>query len=152
MDAFSLHWKMQSSMRRVKEQSEHITNPFCATRDITPLQLRILLTLHFEGPQSISGLARSTCMAGANNSALCKRLDGEGLVLRQRNEEDERQVNVSLTPKGMKLVQDFLREASGSLERLECRFNQEDTRIIMAGLDRLIAVLDKSDEKETEAI
>lgn len=146
MDAFDFQWRVMTGMRRVKEQTERTLHPFCAQHGVTPVQLRILMTLHQEGPLTVSGLAKLSCMADANNSALCKRLDGQGLVTRRRDEEDERHVLVSLTPQGEALLRDVSVACDEAFRSLSEKFSQRDIEEIMASFDKLLAALD--DEKE----
>lgn len=146
MDAFDFQWKVMTGMRRVKEQTERTLHPFCAEYGITPVQLRILMTLHQEGPLTVSGLARRCCMADANNSALCKRLDSQGLVNRRRDEEDERQVMVSLTPQGEALLRDVSAACEEAFQSLSQKFSPNDIEEIMASFDKLLCALDEEKE------
>lgn len=148
MDTLSFHWKMMAAMRRFKEQTERLTHPFCLENDLTPQQLRILMTLHFEGSQTMSALAKSACIAGTNTSAMCKRLDQDGLVLRQRDTADERQVNVSLTMQGERVTRCFLESCADTFQIMDRCFSPEDTEVITAGVDRLLTRLDECDFKE----
>lgn len=146
MDAFDLQWKVLTGVRRVKEHSERTLHPLCENHNITPVQLRILMTLQQEGPLTVSALARSSHMADANNSALCKRLAGQGLVERRRDEEDERQVLVSLTPEGKALLTEVSAACDLAFGAISQRFSQEDIEKILAGLEMLLAAFE--DEKE----
>lgn len=141
MDAFDFQWKILMGMRRVKEQTERTLHPFCERYSITPVQLRILMTLHQEGPLTVSALARSSCMADANNSALCKRLDGQGLVDRRRDEEDERQVLVSLTPQGKTVLGEVSVACEEAFRSLSEKLDPGEMEELMTGLDRLLALL-----------
>ncbi|MDL2220007.1 MarR family transcriptional regulator, partial [Ruminococcaceae bacterium OttesenSCG-928-O06] len=75
-------------------------HPVCTQHGITPMQLRLLLSLYYDGPQTASTLAENNCMAHGNSSALCKRLAQQGYILRQRPPQDERRVLISLSPAG----------------------------------------------------
>lgn len=146
MEAFDFHWKVMRGMRRVKEQSERLTHPFCTEHGITMQQLRILMTLHQEGPQTVSALARSTCMAGANISALAKRLATEGFLHRERGRGDERQVYLSLTQQGLAMMQGFENQCDNVYAGLASNISSEDAEVIIAGIDRLTAVLEQQSE------
>lgn len=145
MDAFDFQWKVLTGMRRVKEQTERTLQPFCARYNITPVQLRILMTLR-DGPLTVSALARRSCMADANNSALCKRLDGQGLVERRRAEEDERHVLVSLTPEGHALLDEVSGACDEAYATLASRLPPEDVEELLAGIDKLLAILSDGDD------
>lgn len=139
----TLQWKMMESVRRMDGHIERWLHPFCTAHKITSLQLRILVTLHHKGPQTITMLAKNTCMAGANNSALCKKLEKDGLVRRARDPADERQVLVSLTPPGKTLVALFAKECENSRERWMQTISKQEEETISAGLDKLLAIFDE---------
>lgn len=148
MQPIEFHWKLINAMFRLKEVTEQMIQPFCSEKGITPLHLRILVTLHFSGPQTITSLAKQTCMAGANGSALCKRLAGQGLLLRQRDAIDERQVIASLSKEGEALVNEFSMSCTDGYKDMVQLLTKEDAEIILAGIDRLLAVLDKKANNE----
>lgn len=100
-------WEIQRSLYRIKEQSEQLLQPFCGQYGITPLQLRVLLSLKFEGGQTLGQLADNTGIASANLSTLCKRMAGQGFVTRQRQQQDERLLLIALSAQGGQLVADF---------------------------------------------
>ena len=143
-EAVDLHWKLMDTIRRVGGQIEKQLQPFCSRHSITPLQLTILATLHFKGPQTVSSLAHKTSMAGANNSALCKKLEKDGLVTRQRDPEDERQVLVSLTQKGRVIIEAFSVDCKSSSKKLEKVVTRQEMATIFAGLDTLVKVMERT--------
>ena len=148
MDALDFHWLMIDSMGRFKTHIEGIILPYCNENSITPQQLKILMALHFEGPLTVNSLAKRTCMAGTNNSAMCKRLDGEGLVTRQRLPNDERHVMVSLTPQGEAIIADLKENCTLHYTALVKTFSQDDMDTILTGMNRLLAVLGDTNTTE----
>lgn len=96
-------------MFRVKEACYHLASLFCETRDITPLQLRVLLALGQKKSQTAGELAKRSSMAATNLSAAIRHLHGQGLVTRSRGSNDERCVHIGLSEKGAGLVEDFIR-------------------------------------------
>lgn len=104
---FNYFWALQRRVWQLQEQAQQAQQAFCGQHGITPQQLRVLLILYHEGAQSASSLAKSAGMAPANLSAMAKRLLADGLMLRQRSAEDERQVLMQLSPKGEELMHHF---------------------------------------------
>ncbi len=141
-----MQWRMLAGMRRVKDQAERALQPFCARHGITPVQLRILMALREAGPLTVSALARQNCMAEANNSTLCKRLAGQGLVVRRRAAEDERQVLVSLTPEGEALLRELGTDCDAAFGAVAARFTPEEFEAMLHGLERLAAVMEQGDD------
>lgn len=146
MEAFDFHWKLVCGVRRFKEQTERLTQPFCLENGITPLQLRVLLTLSVEGPQTVSELARNSHTAGANISAQAKRLAAQGYLLRRRMPRDERVVHLSLSPKGKELVRSFSDQCNETYKELATQLSAEDREIILAGLSRLESLLEAEEK------
>lgn len=148
MQAIEFHWKIINTICRFRAQTEHVIQPFCSENDITPLQFHILLALYFEGPQTVSGLARQTCMAGANASVLCKRMAGQNYLVRKRDEMDERQVVIHLEPKGELLVKRFSQHCQEGYCAWKKQFTQEEIDVIMQGFNQFLAVIEENDNKE----
>ena len=149
MTEILLHWQLMDKLRRVGGKVEQSLHPFCSSKGITPLQLFILLSLHFEGPQTVTGLAKSTCIAGTNNSSLCKKMEKDGLVQRVRDAADERQVQVSLTQKGEALMQDFYHERSSCWQQMPNKLSQKELGTLLEKLDILLASLQYDYSLET---
>lgn len=116
-------------------------SPLYCPYGLTPAQIRLLLELQQQDPQTIGDLSRHLCLAYGNTSAMCKKLSGDGYLLRSRSQADERIVEVSLTASG--------HEAIGQIEAcLEKKFlpvfinrTQEDLSDILTGLQKLNELL-----------
>ena len=144
MDPYDFEWQVMDKLRRISSLLDQQVAPFCSGAGITPLQLNILLTLHFEGPQTVSELARSACMARTNNSALCKKLEQDGLVERRRGQGDERQVVVSLTPQATRLAVAFITRYAGQEPPLAAAVATEEARDILYQIERLLNILEET--------
>ena len=90
--------------RKITESMNCIFSPISESHGLTMMQTRILMDLYHCGPHTVGSLAESICAAGTNISAMCKKLEGQGLVERVRNREDERVVRVILTEQGKETV------------------------------------------------
>ena len=74
--------------------------PLLDRLEITYPQYLVLSTLWEAGPQSVGAIADRLALESSTVTPLVKRLEQAEFVTRQRNPDDERQVVVSLTPKG----------------------------------------------------
>ena len=147
MSTFDFEWKVMCGLRRVKDYMEQALQPFCARHGVTPIQLRILMALAHGGPQTMSALAKGSCIAGTNLSALCKNLAAVGLIERRRDDDDERQVLVKLSDEGGAVIEALGREFEhGSLSAC-MHANKRDMDLVLAGLDRLLNIMETSEEK-----
>lgn len=73
--------------------------------DVTLPQYRMLVVLHTRGPRSTSSLAGTLGVAPPTATRMSDRLVRKGLISRRTNARDRRQVLLSLTPAGHKLVE-----------------------------------------------
>lgn len=70
---------------------------------VTYPQYLVLLALWREDRRSVGSLGAQLMLESSTLTPLLKRMETAGLIRRERNPEDERQVTVRLTPKGRKL-------------------------------------------------
>lgn len=100
-------WAIFCSLRRAKAAVDEVCQPFCEKAGITPMGMHLLLALYHQGTQSAGALAKTSGMEAANCSALCKKLEAQGLLEKHRSRSDERRVLIRLTDKGRAVVEDF---------------------------------------------
>lgn len=129
--------------RKINENTNKSFNPVFAEYGLTMLQGRILMELFHFGRLSIGNLAESINAAGANVSAMCKKLEKMGYLYRFRDKEDERVVQVDLTEKG----REILLKINGKLnELISWEFSREGEEAfyeIIRGLDKLNKILER---------
>jgi len=71
---------------------------------LTTSQFGVLEALYHLGPMCQSELGEKLLRSGGNITLVIDNLEKQGLVLRTRDQEDRRLVNVSLTPAGEALI------------------------------------------------
>ncbi len=129
--------------RKISESMNNAFCPVCVQYELTMLQVRILVELYRYGSHTVGSLADSTSIAGANVSAMCKKLEGRGLLERLRNHDDERVVKIALTQMGRGIVleidtslnEKFLQQMEGESE--------ETFDDIILGLEKLDTLLQR---------
>jgi DNA-binding MarR family transcriptional regulator len=80
-----------------------VYRPLLEPLGLTHPQYLVMLALWARSPLSVGEIGALLQLDSPTLSPLLKRLEGAGLITRTRNAEDERQVNVELTPKGTEL-------------------------------------------------
>jgi DNA-binding MarR family transcriptional regulator len=80
--------------------------PLLEPLGLTYPQYLVMVALWEEDAPTVKALGDRLGLDSGTLSPLLKRLEQAGLVLRQRNREDERQVNVHLTDKGTQMKTD----------------------------------------------
>ncbi|CAN5128880.1 hypothetical protein BH09ACT2_BH09ACT2_09890 [soil metagenome] len=71
-------------------------------------QLRILVLIANEGPQTLTAIAEELAVHASNATRTCDRLASRGLVIRVTSEKDRRFRRIDVTPEGEKLVTSVL--------------------------------------------
>lgn len=80
-----------------------IYRPILEPLGLTHPQYLVMLALWDESPRTLNDLADSLAMEPATASPLVKRLEGMGLVARERSTHDERRLDIVVTCEGRKL-------------------------------------------------
>lgn len=136
--------------RKIAEGLNCLFSPVGCKYGLTMMQLRILLELCQCGPHTIGSLADRTCIAGTNISALCKKLEAQGLVERVRNKEDERVVKVALTRTGQDIVLEIDRLCNDKFAEHLVNETEETFEDIISGLQKLNDLLERVSKFEKE--
>ncbi|MFJ2552975.1 MarR family winged helix-turn-helix transcriptional regulator [Microbacterium sp. NPDC087591] len=80
-----------------------IYRPILEPLGLTHPQYLVMLALWERDPRTLNDLAAELAMEPATASPLVKRLEAEGLIVRQRSTEDERRLDITLTDEGRAL-------------------------------------------------
>jgi MarR family transcriptional regulator, organic hydroperoxide resistance regulator len=104
---------------------------------VTYPQYLVLLTLWAADGQSVGEIGERLMLESSTLTPLLKRLEAAGLIRRTRNPEDERQVQIRLTPRGRRL-----REKAQKVPKSILRATQCDAEALARLRDRLVGVRD----------
>jgi DNA-binding MarR family transcriptional regulator len=109
--------------------------------DLTMAQLKVLVTLGFEGSVTISKLAEALAISHPTVSHLVERLVQAGLAERREDVTDRRYTLARLTSQGETM---FQRLRQGRLDRLQSyltRLDERDIAALRQGLEALVRVV-----------
>ncbi len=110
--------------------------PSLNEHDLTEQQWRVIRILSQQGELESHQLAQQACILKPSMSGVLSRLERDGVVRRQKSQQDQRRVFVSLTEQG----QACFAAMSGDMERnylkIQAQFGQEK-------LDQLLALLNE---------
>ena len=109
---------------------------------ITYPQYLVLMVLWEQDDQPVNDIAKRLVLNTNTVTPLLKRMEEEGIVVRNKGTKDARQVIVSLTEKG-KAMEDQAMDIPGQMvERFSCRdVDPEDLAVLAPLVDELIASL-----------
>ena len=113
--------------------------------EITPEQFWLLRLLDRQGPSSIGELAGALGIMSSSVTAACKRLEGAGLVRRERQAGDERVVVVSLTAQGEEQIARWRRVRREALVRLLAPLSEEEQTQLQRLIERVLAAAEEAD-------
>ena len=103
--------------------------PLLEPMGLTHPQYLVMLALWEESPLKVSELGRRLSLEPATLSPLLKRLEGNGMVTRQRDPRDDRALAVTLTPKGARARAKAEQVPPAIMERLDMSLAElEDLR------------------------
>ncbi|HHU92298.1 MAG TPA: winged helix-turn-helix transcriptional regulator [Halanaerobiaceae bacterium] len=129
--------------RKINENINKLFNPIFAEYGLTMLQGRILMELFHFGILSIGNLAESINVAGANASAMCKKLENMGYLNRARDKADERVVQVDLTDRGREILLQINEKMNELISRELYKEGEESFREIIRGMEKLNDILER---------
>ena len=89
-----------------------------STEQITLPQFRTLVVLHYGGSRRLADLAEALGVSPSTATRMCDRLVRKGLVARTRDDLDRREVNLSITGAGRRVVNDVIERRKGEVREL----------------------------------
>ena len=94
-------------LSRARKMMGNLTSRLLAEYGLTESQLGTLEALHYLGPMCQSDIGDKLLVTGGNMTMVVNNLEKRGLVSRQRDQQDRRQITVSLTNTGQKLIDEL---------------------------------------------
>lgn len=103
MDALTLDRQLCFALYSASRAMTAAYRPILTELNLTYPQYLVLLVLWEEERVTVGGLGERLQLDSGTLSPLLKRLEANGFIRRERSLQDERQVEVTLTPAGRKL-------------------------------------------------
>ena len=102
-------------------------------------QRRVLFLLHRRGPLSQKELLDAMAVRAGSLSELLSKLEAKGCIIREKDEADKRNYNVSITPTGLEVLAELQQQYHASMVDLLVGFPEEDKAELNRLLDKLNA-------------
>lgn len=139
IEFFEFNNSIFSMIREISHKIDLLLQETAQEMGVTTLQLKMIMTLSASDESvSIGNLGKSIGVNGGNISNICKKLEKQGFVDRNRSDEDERVVNVKLTQKGF----DSAEKVSKYFDKIRPK---DDEKSINSNLKTIINELDSLD-------
>jgi DNA-binding MarR family transcriptional regulator len=113
--------------------------------DLTYNQYKTLLTIADRGECSLGDLGRELEIAMSSASQMVDRLVGQGVVHRQQDRDNRRQVIIRLTPQGEALIQELRRGILERFEKILNRLSERDQEILVEAFENIARIMEKID-------
>jgi DNA-binding MarR family transcriptional regulator len=105
------------------------------SNEVTLPQLRTLVVVATQGPQTVSALADRLDVHASTMTRMCSRLVARGLVARKPSALDRREVVIELTPPGQGLVDEVLGKRRREIDEVVRRMTPEDRDRVVSALE-----------------
>jgi DNA-binding MarR family transcriptional regulator len=102
-DALKLDNQLCFAVYSTAHAFNRVYKPLLDALGLTYPQYLVMMVLWERDGQTVSAIGERLILDSGTLTPLLKRLEAAGLVRRSRNPDDERQVNIALTPKGAAL-------------------------------------------------
>ena len=124
--------------------ARHRVPPEWLETDLTMPQLKVLLTLHIDGPQFCGALASALDLSLPTMTGILARLDRRGYLERRRDRGDSRRVVSSLSARGTELVDRMWTSGREGLASVLAGVPSDDLPTVERALQVLIEALSSS--------
>jgi DNA-binding MarR family transcriptional regulator len=105
------------------------------SHEVTLPQLRTLVVVSLQGPQTVSALADRLDVHASTMTRMCSRLVARGLVARKPSALDRREVVIELTPQGQGLADEVMDKRRQEIDSVVRRMSPEDRDRVVAALE-----------------
>ena len=124
MDPLALDRQVCFALAAASRSVIGLYRPVLAPLGLTHPQYLVMLALWERSPRRVNDIGDALYLEPATLSPLLKRLESAGLVTRTRNSDDERALDVALTPAGAALRTQALAVPGTIVERLGVSVDQ----------------------------
>ena len=142
------------SLLRAREAVMRQFRPSLRRHNLTEQQWRILRALTSVETIEVTELARVAFLLGPSLSRMLRDLDARGLIDRRSAEADLRRGVVSISPKGLKLIEAVAPTSEAIYAEITGRFGARklaELQDMLGELERSLAEMEVADEVDAEA-
>ena len=118
--------------------------------EVTLPQLRTLVVVSLQGPQTVSALADRLDVHASTMTRMCSRLVARGQVVRKPSALDRREVVIELTPQGQGLVDEVMDKRRREINAIVQRMAPDDRDRVVSSLELFAQAADESDAASPE--
>jgi homoprotocatechuate degradation regulator HpaR len=139
------HRNLPLLLQQARERVISRFRPLLNAQRITEQQWRIVRLLLESGPLEPRQIGEACAISSPSLAGVLARMENLELIARQRFDNDQRRVRVSLTARSRALAERLAPPIEAAYALIEARIGAEFTERMYAMLDHLIATLDAGD-------
>lgn len=141
-----VHRNLPLLLQQARERVISRFRPLLNAQRITEQQWRIVRLLLESGPLEPRQIGEACNISSPSLAGVLARMQNMGLIDRQRFDNDQRRVRVSLNARSRTLAERLAPRIEAVYAGIEARVGVEFTRRLYAMLDELVATLDAEDD------
>lgn len=104
---------------------------------LTQLQISILACIKEELVTTVGSLSKKLGINQGNSSSICKKLEVMGYIVRSRNAKDERIVNLILTEKGCRVLEEMDESVKKIMDPVFEALSEETMIVFLKGIKQI---------------
>ena len=136
------HRNLPQLLLQARETLMSNFRPILNDNGLTEQQWRVIRALLTAGPLEPRQLCEACQIVGPSLTGVLARMEEMGLVTRERMDNDQRRLLVSLTAKSRRIASRMAPRVEAQYERIEARVGADRLRNVYDTLDALIVALD----------
>lgn len=140
----SLHRNLPMLLLRAREKMMERFRPLITAQGLTEQQWRVIRALNEQGPLEPRQISDLCTISSPSMAGVLARMELLGLVTKERFEDDQRRVRVSLTAKSIKLVQVLSRDLEAEYGAIERAVGADVVARVYQAVDTLLAGLEEA--------
>jgi DNA-binding MarR family transcriptional regulator len=116
---------------------------FIVAPQVTTSQMVTLMRIYEKTTIRLGALSEEMHVSAPTITGVVDRLARDGYLRRMRDDKDRRAINVELTDRGKRLVENLLREINKRWYKILTRLTEEESKNYLRILKRIVEVLSK---------
>jgi DNA-binding MarR family transcriptional regulator len=141
--------EIMQSLRQIFKAIQEYSHEVSEKYGITDPQLWVIKTISLNGRLSLGDLGKRMYLQPSTITGLVDVLERKGYVVRVRDEEDRRVVNIELTAKGKRLAKKAPNPAQGKMIYGLRKLKKDELNLIFNSVQKLVDIMEAQKVKVT---
>ncbi|MFM2484493.1 MarR family winged helix-turn-helix transcriptional regulator [Celerinatantimonas yamalensis] len=126
-------------IHRLNQYKDKLLTQHLAPLDITAQQFKVMLLLYRDKIKVCKDLSQELCIDAGATTRMIDRLEKKGLLIRLRDKQDRRRIQLRLTDQGLDLCQEFPQLIVDALNELTEDLSNDEVHQLEILIQRIVA-------------